>query len=363
LAAARIATRYYLQDLGQSAGDYLRGQGYKQAAAVYRDLLRQDPRQGQPEALVGLGESLLALGDVEQALTPLTRCIEAFPKHPVTYRARWLASYALQEQGKLPQAAELLVDNLYRHSLAPQSSDWQDSLFAYGFLKYRQALEYETQSRMAGIDRDSADVRHEALAHLEQSHAAFDEAVRALKEAVQRYPDAAVTPQARYCVAESYRHRAKWPRKRLGTVTIETTRVALTRQIQEELQAALDQYNSLIAQLSSGQPSSQSAIETAILRNCYFGRADALFDLGRFEEAAQAYSAASNRYQHEPEALEAYVQIASCYRRLSRHADARSTLEQARVVLQRIRSDADFVRTTRYNRDEWAELLTWLRTL
>ena len=363
LAASRVATRHYLDDLAQAAGDYLRGQGYEQAALVYRDLLKQDPRQGQPEALAGLGEALLALGKTDESLAALRRCIDGHPKHPATYRARWLASYALQEQDKLAEAAELLVDNLYRHALAPQSSDWRDSLFAYGFLKYRQALEYETQSRVEGIDRGETEIRREALERLEESHIAFDEAIRSLKEAAQRYPTAVACAQARYCVAESYRHRAKWPRKRLGSVTIETTRVALNRQIQEELLASLDEYNGLIAQLSGGQPSSQSSIDASLLRNCYFGRADALFDLGRFEEAAQAYSAASNRYQHEPEALEAYVQIASCYRRLNRLAEARSTLEQARVVLQRIRADADFTRTTRYNRDEWANLLTWLRTL
>ena len=297
--------------------------------------------------MVGLGEALLALGQPGESLAALTNCIEAYPLHPATYRARWLASLALQEQGKLTEAAELLIDNLYRHALAPQSSEWRDSLFSYGLLKYRQALEDETQSRLAGIDRDETEAPREALLRLEQSHASFQEAARALKEAVQRYPTASLTAHARYCIAESYRHSAKWPRKRLSSVTIETTRVALNRQVQEELLAALDQYGGLIAELSSGQVANQSGLEMALLRNCYFGRADALFDLGRYDEATQAYSAATNRYQHEPESLEAYVQIASCYRRLNRPAEARGTLEQARVVLQRIRPDADFTRTTR----------------
>ena len=101
----------------------------------------------------------------------------------------------------------------------------------------------------------------------------------------------------------------------------------------------------------------------AILRNCYFGRADALFDQGKYDEAIQAYSAATNRYQHDPESLEAYVQIASCHRRLGRISEARGTLEQARVVLQRIRPDADFAQTTRLARQDWVQLLDWLRTL
>ena len=57
------------------------------------------------------------------------------------------------------------------------------------------------------------------------------------------------------------------------------------------------------------------------------------------------------------------MQIASCYRRLGRLSEARGTLEQARVVLQRIRPDADFLRTTRLARQDWVQVLDWLRTL
>jgi tetratricopeptide (TPR) repeat protein len=104
-------------------------------------------------------------------------------------------------------------------------------------------------------------------------------------------------------------------------------------------------------------------VAAALLRNCYFGRADALYDLGRYEEAIKAYSDATNRYQHEPESLPAYMQIASCYRALKRPGEARGTMEQARVVLERIRPDADFARTTPLDRQAWSDLLAWLRTL
>src|SRR6185503_13283537 len=138
---------------------------------------------------------------------------------------------------------------------------------------------------------------------------------------------------------------AKWPRKRLNTVSIETSKAALGRQMQEQLQAAVADYNALITRLSEQPDANRTPTDAAILRNCYFGRADALFDLGRYDEAIEAYSAATNRYQHDPESLEAYVQIACCQRRLGRISEARGTLEQARVVLQRIRSDANFART------------------
>ena len=85
--------------------------------------------------------------------------------------------------------------------------------------------------------------------------------------------------------------------------------------------------------------------------------------LGRYEEAIQAYATASNRYQQQPESLEAYVQIANCQRRLDRAAEARGTLEQAKVVLNQISAETDFARIMRYDRQQWMEVLDWLATL
>ena len=62
--------------------------------------------------------------------------------------------------------------------------------------------------------------------------------------------------------------------------------------------------------------------------------------MGRYEEAIEAYRNATTRYQHHPEALEAFVQIAVCYRRLERNLEARGTVEHAKLVLNRMDSDA-----------------------
>ena len=65
-----------------------------------------------------------------------------------------------------------------------------------------------------------------------------------------------------------------------------------------------------------------------------------------------------------PEAVNAYYQIAACYRRTGRPSDARGTIEQAKVILSRIPSDdAAFVTTTSYTRQEWQKLLDWMAKL
>ncbi len=359
LAKERIATEFYLDDLNASARDYLAGQGYRRAVRVYRTLLRQDSQSGRPEALVGLGEALLATGDTDAALAALAICRENHPKHPSTYRARYLTSLAYQELGKLAEAKEQLEDNLYKFSLTPDSSEWRDSLFLLGKLLYEEGQEHEARSRQAGVDQSNPEFKKPGLKELEQAHALFQKAIAVLIEATQRYPEAADSVQGRYFLADAHRQAAKWARKRLDVTSIEATRATLVRDMQAELEAALTEYGQLITSLGD-KALGLDAGGLEILRNSYFGRADSLFDLGRYEEAALAYSAATNRYQHEPEAVAAYVQIASCYRRLGRQEEARGTLEQARVVLSRIKNDADFTKTTPYNRDEWNRLLTWL---
>lgn len=364
LAELGIASRQYVEDLVAAAEHYQAGQGYRQAARVWREFLRQNPRERRPEAMVRLGEALLTLGEIDAALNTLQACSDEFSTHPVTYRARVLASQGWLEKGDLTRAKELLSDNLYRHSLTPQSTDWRDSLYGLGRVLYLQGQDEETRSRIVSAGPVAADAGSEGHKLLEQSYASYQEAIRVLTEAVQRYPAATQAVQARYWIAESYRHSALWPRKKLDVTNIETSRLALNRQITQELEAALDEYQWLLTELSDEQKlPRRSAAEMAMLRNCYFGRADAMFDLGRFEEAIRAYSDATNRYQHDPESLEAYVQIATCYRRLKRPNEARGTLEQARAVLERIRPDADFLRTTRLDRQQWNELLTWMRTL
>ena len=95
-------------------------------------------------------------GDLARLVRDVTNVRDTYPRHPVSYRARLLASKALIEKNQLAAAQDLLSDNLYGFSLAPQSVDWRDSLFALGGLLYRQALELESKSRLAGVDTPAA---------------------------------------------------------------------------------------------------------------------------------------------------------------------------------------------------------------
>ncbi len=364
LAKLRFATRQYPDDLWSSAENYAKGQDYVRAVRKYTEFLDIQSRAGRPPALVALGESQLALHQPQEALRWFTECIEIHPRDPHSFRARVSAARAWRELGDTIRARELLAENLEHEALTPRSIEWRDSLMELGEILYTEGLERETQSRLQGVTSESPATRKTAIKQLELAQTAFHEAIQRLSEAVERDPNSASAIEARYHIAESFRHSAKLPARKLDDVTIDTTRKKLGEELQYELRHAEAGYRELIDLLNARQEETElSNVESRILRNCYFARADTLFDMQRYEDALQAYSDATNRYQHEPESLEAFVQMANCHRRLNRSADARGTLEQAKVILNRMRPNAEFLQTTRYDREEWGKILNWLSSL
>ena len=123
---------------------------------------------------------------------------------------------------------------------------------------------------------------------------------------------------------------------------------------------SVDQFRSLLGSIQKS--SDTDALTPAILRNCYFGEADALSSLGRYQEAIDAYRNAASFYVNQPEALEALVEIVACQKKLGKDQEAQKVLRQAQQVLQRIPASQDgrFVSATRGNRAEWQQKLDWM---
>jgi TolA-binding protein len=309
-----------------AADAYRAGHNYRGAVKMLEEYLRYELRKRRPLALLYLGEAHLALENFDRALEAFTECVTAYPADEAVYRARLLAAKARFQKGESKEAEALLRENLEDGGLTPKSIEWRESLFAMGAL-------FQAEGR-------------------------DDEAIVRLEEFVERYPDADQLIDARYLIGEAYRRSARGPREKLESDTIETSRIAHNKQMQAFLSAATAQYEQVQALLTRRQEQSElDPAEQAILRNCYFARGAALYDMGRYEDAIRAYSAATNRYQHEPEVLEALLEIAACYRRLGKPDEAHGTLEQAKVMLARIGREANFRETTNYSRGQWSQVL------
>ncbi len=328
LGKLHYTTREYPEFIWEAAQALLAARDYPAAAHEFREYMSLESRNRRPLALLGLGQSLVARGETQEALAIMQECIDLDPTSVASFQARLLASEAHLERGQISRAEACLHENLDSDYLTPASQEWRESLFALGRLLYE-----------AG--------RH-------------NEAVNRLEEAVTRYPRDPQALEARYMLAQSYWKSALAAESAQGGIT-EAER---ERRVKDALDDALGYYDQVLEAFEHrGADSPLPPWQRGMLRNSYFGRGAVLFKLGRYEPAIQAYLAIINRYQGLPEVLEAYVEIFNCYRRLNRTDEARSALQLARVALDHLPEKSDFNAATNYTRQQWADYLDSLTTL
>jgi tetratricopeptide (TPR) repeat protein len=331
LAELESATRQFTDHLWKSANAYLRGQDFDNAVRGFEKYVENES-QRRPRALVSLGEALLSLGRIDEALAAFGECIEYHGRDAAAFRARLLASRAYVEKGELLQAEALLRANLSEQYQTPASAEWRDSLFALGEVLHVQGR--------------------------------YAEAIRSLEEAVARYPQDPQSLAAQYRIACCHRQGAEDATKQLERELKGTDQVVYSRQIDASRTEALRQYRRVREVLSElGEGRELLPAEEAMLRNCYFAIGDVLYALRQYDAAVEAYRTLTNRYQDRPEVLEAYVRMAWTFRRLNRPLEARTSLEQAKVMLAGMKEDALFQETTNYSRGQWGERLDRLSNL
>jgi TolA-binding protein len=270
----------------------------------------------------------MALERFDVAVERFEECRETAPKDPATFEANYLRGVCYVEMGKNELAEQVFRENLEGEFLNPSAIEWRLSLFALGKLLYQTGQ--------------------------------YDAAIEKLSEATLRYEDHESSDDARYLIAESYRRSAVTPKENLEEALHNAVRDHYREEMQTRLDDSLDVYRKLQADLLARQRERDlSEQEERLLRNCYFSIGLCWYEMGNFLEAKDAYSAAANRYQQQPAVLEAYVQIANCYRRSGQADAARSTLETARIVLKQIPADAFPSPPTSLSQKEWDDWLRW----
>lgn len=333
LAEERFDQAEYPADLLQSGRNYLRGQSFRQAAVMFRSYLQNEVSgKERADAYVWMGEAYLAMGHTPAALDVLKECLTKFPTDPARYQARLLASQAYLLSDDVDSAERMLRENLEGDGLTPASLEWRDSLFALG-----------------------------RLMHLDERYL---EAAEVLDEALQRYPEDAESVEARYLAADCCWNLARQQLGAQSSAELESTRSAYARQVRRFLYAAREHYTRTMETLEREVEQRElPPLQDAILRNCYFGRAAVLLDMENYEEALAAYRTAITHYQNAPEVLEAYVQMAECYRQMQQPQEARSAIQQAKGVLARLPADAPFALVTSRSRQQWTTFLDWYGNL
>ncbi len=340
---------------------FQRASDLESANRLLNEYLKFEERTKQPRGYLALGQNQLNAGEWRKAIKPLEHCLKEYPQHPISYDARLLAARAYTELEELDAATELLKKNLYDGKLEPTSETWRNSLFELGSTVFKQADKLMLETQLSP-QTDWATLSKK----LEESHRTFLDAVQQLSEASERWKEDPRFFETRYMIGKSNRMAAEYPDRLINSnqVTIDTVRRQLLQQRRELLEEALRDFQTLHADLNAMQEErGLSQQHKAILRNSYFGEADAMFALGRYEDAILAYRNVGNRFLNQPESLEAFVQIAQCQRKLGQNEQANRTLLQAEQVLRRIPAeyDAQFPIVTRSSRADWAQLIGWMK--
>jgi len=361
LARLELRNAEYTSLLWRAIECYRKSGHLDAANVLLSDYLKFEERAKRPRGLLALGQNHLNAGRWDDVLPPLERCLIENPDHPLVYNVRLIMARALTEKQQLEKASEVLMTNLYDGNLRPDSQLFRDSLFELGNVIYRRG----DQLLLEGEMTTDAEAKSK-LDKLQSSHEDFLAATKRLAEAINRYDHDKRSLEARYSLGRAYSSAAKFPKQVLasGQVTIDAMRRRLALERRQLLESALTAFRNL-RQAMDESPEINEAPQNSqsLLRNCFFGEADVLFELDMFEEAIAAYRNVGNRFMNEPEALEALVQIAECYRAIGQEEQARRSLLQAEQMLSRIPAEADarFTTVTRADRAQWKQLLDWLK--
>ncbi len=360
LAKLEIKSADYPDVLWQAIVNYQRADDLASANRLLKEYLRYEQKAKTPRGYLALGKNYMNSGQWQSAIGPLERCLEEHRGHGILYEVRLLAAKAHAETGNLDQAAERLFQNLYDFGLKPRSEIWDDSMFTLGQVLYRRGhrliLELDTKKPF------DAKVRKD----LEESQQHFVDAVDRLGLAVSRLEDDPRYYPARYTIAKSHRLAAKTYKilAESNLTLLDSLRRKRLQKWRGLLNQALVEFRDLREEIVLADDARVlTTTHQDLVRNCYFGEADALYDLGRWDEAVTAYRDAASRYMNRPESLEALVQMAQCYRQMGNQNEAITTLAQAEQVLTRIPLDQDpqFALLTRTDRAGWEDLLAWLK--
>lgn len=332
LAVLHFSTRDYPEQIWTSAQYYLRGRDYDNASRQLRKYLEVDSRLHQASALVGLAEVMLTKERHAEAIVLLKQCLDAHPRDPAVFRARLLLADLYGEMNQWDLAEKTLLENLESNALTPSGEEWRRSLFALGRMLYDRAR--------------------------------YDEAAGRLDEAVERYPDDSEACEARYCAAESHRRIAQRQESEIPTDALPIERAKFSRAAEIEYRKSLEHFEQTIQVARTPGPSHFDEVgRLAMLRNSLFARGSVLHSLARYDDSIRAYQTAVAAFPQSPAVLDAYLQMADCHRRMHRLNEARGTIEQAKLMLNRIPKDARFDAVSNYGREEWTRLLDSLGSL
>jgi tetratricopeptide (TPR) repeat protein len=277
-----------------------------------------------PRALLQLGRTYEAGGELDEALAWYARVMAEYPRLEEAAHAKVLAAGVLVSKG--PQhyadAEHLLGDLLTDGSVAPDAAVYRDALLALSELVYHQGR--------------------------------YGEAIGRLQDFLALYPDDPERIRERFTLGDAYRRSAYLLRDDASAATANV----VTAESRQRFRRAVELYDELLGTLEGQDGADEEAQVYTRLAMLY--RADCLFELNEpdsLRAAMAGYRATAARYETQPVALTAQVQVANVCLRLGELPEAARAVERARWLLRTMPAE-NFARSRGSDRAAWEHFLS-----
>jgi len=297
-------------------------------------------RQGRAASMLTLGRALQADGQYAEAVDIFDTLLADYPRYPEALTARIPLAQCLLRVDDVTavRGVKLLTDIVDDRGAT--------TLFTPTAEEYRQALFLLAEYWASG----SKPAQPEDAEAFERRMAA---AIKRLNDAVGLYPKDPMVPQLVFLRGEAYRRTAE----SMAPRAVDDDDGTMRREIERRLTLALADYQSVQMQLASLDEPSLSAVERAYLRASYLYIGDCLFDLGNTTQAIEAYQEAAWRYENDPVAVSAALQVVHGYVRLGKRNESRAALGRLRWLLEKIPAESFDRRGGMSPKSYWMDLV------
>lgn len=344
--ADRIKRTQQVQQMRVRAGD---------AFVAYSQKLTLTDDKGYGEAMWHGIDLYDRASAVQYVISALELFVTERPDDKIAPDAQLRLGRAYQAAGMFDKAIAAFQHNQFRYpnTLAASKSaiPLAQAYIAKGPENYGKAettlLSVVDNNRL--VDPDAEEFK-EALFDLAQLYyrtSRFEFGIRRLDEFTHRYPNDERMGQLLFLIGDSYRKSASLLDAKMAasSATADASGSAPVADMaeaqaakRERLGTARGLYDKVIEFFRTKQPANDT--DKLYLKLAYFYRADCVYELGDYPEAVKLYDSAALRYQDDPSALSAYVQIVNANCAMGKIDEARAANERAKWLLKRIPPEA-----------------------
>lgn len=356
-AESLAATVRYGDALWASAEHYVHGQQHAKALVQLDKFIETNPTRFLPTALVLRGRTLMSLGRFQEAIRSFETVLADHATDVSAVQAEYLIGLSHLELNEPAVAEKKWREILQNSKLKPDALEWQASLLGVARIRFRDAE--------AGHDAIDRARRTEQLKlqgeKLKEADRKYESAIGDFDQYLSRYPASQDNPWVMYDLAVAYQHSADlfdWARLDAPN---ENAKLEASESLVKRLAESHRYYRESIREFESLREKGRlDKLGQSFLKNGYFFSGDVLVRLERYQDAIDAYTVAANRYPKEPETLGAYVEVATCYEHLKKPDEARSMIEQAKVILRDMPPEVFNSPSSQISKVEWEKRLNWV---